>query len=59
MSRRTFPSAAVGDLRSADAVGCLVMAAGAKPPLEADDGDPVVPANPVEQVDELAPAAEQ
>lgn len=37
-----------------DPVRGLIMAAGAKPPLEPHDGDLVVPADPVEQVDEIA-----
>jgi hypothetical protein len=42
-----------------DAVGLVVVPAGAQPPLEADDGDLVVPADPVEQVDELARVAHE
>lgn len=36
-----------------DPVGLVVIAAGAWPPLEPYDGDLVVPANTVEQVDDI------
>jgi len=40
-------------LPSSDAIRSVVVAARAEPPLEPHDGDLVVPADPVEQVDEL------
>jgi hypothetical protein len=37
-----------------DAIGLLVIAPRPQPPLQTDDGDLVMPANAVEQVDQLA-----